>query len=200
MNAYSKFVKDTFSIVSGLLHSNEIPTSVFAFGGASYLKTNELSRNGRALSSPSLPADHALLSNNKAYIFYAVLISHSEMFGIDPTSIRMRHSQIMPEEISVRHSCYSKNLNRWMNGQKSRKTISRAEYVTLLYCWTMNWFDASPLDYIHINCYDNLKQLCTNLVRYEKTDNTNLLSLLWAASIECYESSYSSSGSSTLNP
>lgn len=190
MNDYSKFIKYSFSIVSELLPPNEIPTSVFAFGGIPDFKTNGQIQYSSPNSSPSLPSDYAILSNNKAYIFYAILISHSDMFGINPSSVRIHHSRLFPDEVSVSHSCYSRNLKRWMNGQKSRKRLTRAEYVTLIYCWTMNWFDNLPLESVHIECYKQLKHLCIELLSHDENADTDLLSLLWKTSNKCYLSSY----------
>lgn len=200
MNDYSKFIKDSFSIVSVLLPPNEIPASVFAFGGIPDFRTNGQIQHSSPNSSPSLPSDYAILSNNKAYMFYAILISHSDMFEINPSSIRIHHSRVIPDEVSISHSCYSKNLKRWMNGQKSRKRLTRAEYVTLIYCWTMNWFNSAPSDSVYNECYKKLRSLCVNLLSLEETDNTDLLSLLWKASNKSYASSYSMQDSSFISP
>lgn len=189
MNEYSKFVKASFSIISEVLPSSDNPASIFAYGEVPNSETNGLT--DLTNSSKSLPSEYAYLLNKQAYIYYGVLISHSSMFGIDTSAIRIRHSQLIPDAVAIGHNCYSKNVNRWMNGQKSRKTINRAEYVTLLYCWAMNWFNDSELKPIHKKCVEELRQLCADYLSQEERDNADLLSVLWRTSKMCYEDSYS---------
>lgn len=186
MNAYSTFINDTFSIISAVLPSSGNKVLAFSYGENNIHRTNEIK-----LPS-SLMSDYASLTNSKAALFYALTISHADMFGVDHSNIKLEKHKLYTDSISIHHSCYSKNLRRWMNGQKSRKALNRLEYIVLVYCWSIDWYGVGYMDQSHILCRNELVSLCKRILG--KTDfSCRLLDLLWYASCKSYADAYSAS-------
>lgn len=188
MNAYSKFINDTFSIISEILPKSGNPLSFFSYGEKSSFRTNGSSWHS------DMTNDFASLNNLKAALFYALVVQSADLFGVDHSSVKLRRHKMFQDNITIQHSCYSKNLKRWMNGQKSRKALNRLEYVILLYCWSVDWYESGYMDQSHIHCRNELTSLCKR--RLKTSDSTSgLLELLWYASCKSYTDAYAASSS-----
>ena len=183
MNVYSRFVNDSFSVISEILPAEGNKLLSFAYGEKKRVGTNEI----ESLSDQT--NEFAFLNDNKALMFYALLVSNAGTFGIDPSGLFLSRSRIDPDNISIDHCCYSKNLRRWMNGQKSRKALNRAEYVVLLYCWAIDWYGNGYHDRAHKVCRKKLTALCTTILGDDDTSR-DLLTLLWSASHRSYTEAY----------
>lgn len=174
MNSYSRFINESFRIITRILPSNGNKLYTFANGeGSDSQGTNEF----------------ACLENHKAIMFYGLFVSNAEYFKIDPVSLILKRSKIYPDNVSIVHSCYEKNMRRWLNGQKSRKALNRAEYVLLVYCWSIDWYGKGYQDQSHLKCRKELSDLCRAILKTTDTD-IDLLSLLWSASRKAYKDSY----------
>lgn len=184
MNAYSKFVNDTFSTISEILPSSGNKALSFAYGQNNFSRTNENQLPSGLLS------DYAALNNSKAALFYALTTSHADMFGVDHSNLKLEKHKIYTNSITIHHSCYSKNLRRWMNGQRSRKAINRLEYIVLVYCWSIDWYGNGYRDQSHILCRNELMSLCKRILGTAGS-SFGLLELLWYASCKSYADAYS---------
>ena len=126
MNVLSSFYNDTFNCIKELFPEKTNPD--VAFG------------NGTDIWNPSgTNRDYAALRNDNAVFFANVIKEHSDMFGIKKEDIKIQTTHLFGGGNRYRHSCYPKNIYRWRNGTLSRKRLCRVEYVTLLYCWAVNW-------------------------------------------------------------
>lgn len=114
---YSELITQIYNIVAGVMPSNSRSLLTFASGGDPEHETNET----------------AYLRNEKALYFYSVLVSNSDLFQIDQSAIFLQQSLLFRDEIAIQHSCYAKNLRRWMSGQIPRKRRCRAEFAALAY-------------------------------------------------------------------
>lgn len=167
---YSEFVTEIYTAITEVMPSESKSLLTFAAGEVSRNETNEI----------------AFLRNEKASYFYELLLSNSELFRIDPSGIILQRSLIFKDEIAIRHSCYAKNIRRWMNGQLPRKRRCRAEFAVLAYCWATAFGAEQRNSANHIKCRENIRRLCHRVLGETKADDYPLLDLIWLASCTSY--------------
>lgn len=92
------------------------------------------------------PPDYAALRGDKALFFLQLLHRNKTLLGIDPADYSLQHSLLPDAPVRYVHSCYPKNLRRWMTGTVSRKKKCRVEFAVLLTCWTVGWTQSDEAD------------------------------------------------------
>lgn len=167
--AYSEFVTEIYSAITEIMPSDNHSLLTFAAGEVSRNETNET----------------AYLRNEKALYFYMNLLSYSELFQIDPSTIILQRSLIFNNEVAIKHSCYAKNLRRWMNGQTPRKRRCRVDFAVLSYCWITAFGSSQQYQPDYQICKSKIKQICRNIISDSERD-IPLLNMLWQASTNAY--------------
>ena len=121
---YAAFVTRSLEYIFPLM---EAPTlSCFAEGGR---------------RQPACLGDYAVLRDEQALYFLKLLHRNSGLLGIDPADYPLQRSLLRGDCVKYPHSCYPKNLRRWMQGTVSRKKKCRVEFAVLLTCWVVGWAD-----------------------------------------------------------
>ena len=170
-NKYAGFVSDVYSAVLDIMPDNSKSLLTFAAGEVS----------GYELG------DSAFLQNEKALYFYSILLSNHEKFHIDPSKIVLHRSLIFRDEVSIQHSCYAKNLRRWMNGQLPRKRLCRAEFTTLTYCWITAFGSPEKEEPKYVLARENITSICQDILHETGYDKSiSLLDLIWLAANYAY--------------
>ena len=86
--------------------------------------------------------DYAVLEQGNARLFCTVMQENASLFGISKATVILRET-IDPRTNTlhtiISHSCYPRNLRRWIAGTVARKNRNRAEFCALLYCWGIGW-------------------------------------------------------------
>ena len=172
---YSEFVTQIYNAVIDVMPLNSRGLLAFASGGDLENETNET----------------AYLRNEKAIYFYSVLVSNSELFQIDQSNIFLQQSLLFQDEIAIHHSCYAKNLRRWMNGQIPRKRRCRSEFAALAYSWANAFGTNQQNDDKYVLCRERIRVLCQASIDHHALDAFPLLDLIWHASCNAYLSQYS---------
>lgn len=170
-NTYAEFVSDIYSVILDIMPTDSKGLLTFAAG--------EVSRNEIS--------DSALLRNEKALYFYSVLLSNCEKFHIDPSGIILHRSLIFRDEISIQHSCYAKNVRRWLNGQIPRKRRCRADFTVLTYCWITAFGSVRKNEPKYMLARKKIRIICQQILSEAEYDKSlSLLDLIWLASSYAY--------------
>lgn len=167
--AYSEFVTDIFSAITEIMPSDNHSLLTFSAGEISRSETNEV----------------AYLRNEKALYFYRNLLSNSDLFQIDPSTIILQRSLIFNDEVAIRHSCYAKNLRRWMKGQIPRKRRCRVDFAVLSYCWITAFGSDRQYQLDYQLCKSKVKRICRSIISDIESD-IPLLNMIWYASCKAY--------------
>ena len=130
--------------------------------------------------------DTAYLRNEKALYFYNVLVSNAELFQIDRSAVFLQQSLLFPDEIAIQHSCYAKNIRRWMNGQVPRKRRCRSEFAALAYSWACAFGAGRRSDDKYVLCRDRIRTICQSSADPISLEDCSLLDLIWHASCNAY--------------
>lgn len=175
MKPYTEFVMKVFDCVSESFVTQENKLRIFAEG---------------VNSNYSGSQEYAILRNDAARLFHSVLSKNAEVFNADLSDFRLKESSIYPEEVKIVHSCYPKNLRRWLNGTISRKKSCRIEFCVLAWCHVVRW-DAS-FEEERVERYDPTQQklLCICNEYLGSQDKQLSVDLLWKASCNTYRRSF----------
>ena len=173
--SYASFVKDVFDCIkehSG--HGKAFTLSVFAEGPAA------LSHGHRGIQ------DYAILRGIYAESFFATLSSlKSDASG--NCRCRLERSTIMPGQVKIKHSCYPRNLRRWMLGDTvSRKRECREEFCALTYCWAAYWLE----EINQMTEKERVIQVLMDICRRYSESGISELDLLWNACEAAYKGDY----------
>lgn len=133
--------------------------------------------------------EYAVLRNEYARFFFDAVCNHAEILGIQREDFILKSSLIYPDEVKLVHSCYPKNIRRWLNGTISRKKKCRVEFCILVWCHATGWNSNVITDTKLKKCQDRMKDICS---RYIEVDEGIPFSveLLWKAASSAYEQSY----------
>ena len=87
-------------------------------------------------------------------------------------------------EVKIEHSCYPKNVRRWLSGTISRKKKCRIEFCVLVWCHAIGWNLYSNKQNEKLNqCQQKLKTICMDyLVKEDMLDKELSFEMLWNAS------------------
>ena len=189
MKKYTEFVKRTYDEIAKLYEGQEENIcGVFAEGVQYRLQKNH--------------QECAILLNEEARMFVAVIQKHLELLEISDTEYQLKHSsmrscfhQLSKEgkvDVKITHSCYPKNLSRWKNGTISRKKKCRIEFCVLVWCNATGWSLSSDRGNEKLNnCRQNLKNICMDYLPQEEILQKEFsFDMLWKASRAAYCQSF----------
>ena len=176
MKAYTEFVNQVFTCISSLFPSQEKKWNIFAEGPADIL---------------SATPEYAILRNESADMFYSLIRQNADLFGIQPSDYEPVSSPLYPSERKIVHSCYPKNIRRWMQGTICRKKTCRVEFCVLIWCHVQNW--NRPIERGQEEKFLAVKrgllQICNRFLNAQYTQVS--IELLWKASSTAYNNSFS---------
>ncbi len=157
------------------------------------------------ISAPNQEQDSASLWDKDAELFLRFWKREAPKHWLDPNersmvSWRNYKEYILfkgPEEIMssrldnnkhgkhLKHSCYPKNIRRWLAGTISRKKINRLDFCILAWCHTIEWkHSAFNTAEPYTQCQKKILEICNE---YAGTAEKVLsLDLLWEASTKAY--------------
>lgn len=169
---YTEFVTKIFNCISERFDASQNALVLFAEG------SEGINRSGSQ--------EYAVLRNDRAQLFYSILCSNMELFGIKHPEHELKISKIYPDEMKIAHSCYPKNVRRWLNGTISRKKNCRIEFCILAWCHAAKWSASFASE--KIDTYDNyqkkLLEICNGYLDTQERELT--VSLLWRTNCEAY--------------
>lgn len=204
MKKYTEFVNKTYKTITELYEvNNNGMYAIFAEGSS------------EPLYSPN--QEYAILRNEYAKVFVSIIQTHSELLEISDTEYQLKHSPTQihlnnfikkishdmdedistplnfiknfQEEVKISHSCYPKNLRRWLTGTISRKKKCRLEFCVLVWCHAIGWnlsennFQDEKLN----RCQQKLKSICMDYLSQEDISNNDMsFEILWKASTYAY--------------
>lgn len=170
---YTAFITDVFNCISQYFFDSRNPLIAFA-------------ERDKTIYTGS--QDCAVLRNTDALLFYSVFCDNNDLFSIDIDERLLKKSSIYPDELKIMHSCYPKNIRRWLNGTISRKKICRIDFCILVWCHACGWNNFSN-ENILLQCQNDLANICTKY-----SDSAAPLSFsiksLWEASSWAYDHSF----------
>lgn len=160
---YTSFVSEVFQCVMKILPDKHSPLVAFA--------------NDIPLKRSWCIQDTAYLTEGCASFFIDIIHKNKELFGIDVEKYQLIDAKLRPGEKNYKHSCYPKNVRRWLQGTLSRKKEARVQFCTFLYCWAIGWGD---LGENHFECQKELKKICRSYLP-DLSEDMELLPMLWNA-------------------
>lgn len=176
MKAYTEFVNQVFTCISSLFPSQEKKWNIFAEGPADIL---------------SATPEYAILRNENADMFCSLIRQNADLFEIQPSDYEAVSSPLYPSERKIVHSCYPKNIRRWIQGTVSRKKACRVEFCVLTWCHVQNW--NRPIEKEQeekfLAAKKGLLQICNKFLHTQYTQLS--IKLLWQASSAAYNNSFS---------
>lgn len=161
---YTQFINEIFDAIKPVLPAKMHPYTAFSEGPG---RTELLSSQ-----------DNAVLRRDPAVFFLKSIRKNSALFNIDRNKYKAKRSITVELErtVSYNHSCYPKNIRRWMNGTIPRRKKSRVEFCALVYCWAVGWSSSSAIDEAHLSCQTQLRTICK---KYGTPFNQDLIEVLW---------------------
>ena len=160
--SYACFVKDVYECIKRYSDNDAFSLSVFAEGP----EASKLGHSGTQ--------EYAVLRNDYARMFFDTVSALEKQYMPESRAHKLEESRLMPGEIKIAHSCYPRNLRRWMNDTISRKKRCRVELCVLVWCWYASWLEEvarSLMDICskytegHSFCLGVLWNACTNAYR-----------------------------------
>lgn len=122
--SYACFVSQLYECIKENSLSEQFSLSVFA-EGPDALKQEH-----------SGTQEYAILRNEYARTFADVMNNECFQQFTNRRKYVVKKSLLKAGEVTISHSCYPKNLRRWMSGTAlSRKKKCRAELCALVWCW-----------------------------------------------------------------
>lgn len=176
MQAYASFVK---TILESIFDSLEDLS-----GGI--MQFSEGPDSGKNLSLQ----DSAVLRGKHAELFLNVIYENAHVFCIKSEDFPVEYSKMPPIEKRYFHSCYPKNIRRWLSGTVSRKKKCRVEFIALVTCWVIGWKVPMKQTPEYINCRRRIENICSEIlnvsVSSDITECSELVKLLWDAAQKVY--------------
>lgn len=166
---FSDFLNDIYNCIKKYANIDEFTLNIFSEGPDAWKE------NRRSMQ------DYAVLRDDYAFVFHDVMESYIEAYSLN-IECKLQKSVLIPASVKVAHSCYPKNLRRWMNGTISRKQKCRVELCTLIYCWYDVWLkEISPK--INMKAFTkDLLDLCGNYIDSKEYSNIYLdKDMIWQA-------------------
>lgn len=168
---YTEFVKRTYGAICELYGLEGSPMlRVFAEGpdNPEYSQSQE----------------YVVLKNKYAVTFFSVIMQNSHFTGIPSTEYKLQKSLLCPDEVKISHSCYPKNMRKWLSGQLSRKKKCRLEFCVLVWCHAVGWSILPDYDEPKLfKCRQKLREICLDYLSEDDINNKDCtFEMLWKAS------------------
>ena len=158
---YTSFISELFHCIEPLLPAQRNPLVAFC--------------SAMPIESGWCIQDSALLMNDCAEFYLRVIRKNKDVFQIKGENYMSKPSLIRKGETRYNHSCYPKNVRRWLQGTLSRKKECRVQFCTFLYCWATGWGNPGVE---HEKCQQELRKICKSYFP-EVSEELDLLSLFW---------------------
>ena len=180
MKPYTEFITRIYTCIVGSFESNgKHVAEVFAEG------PDERSYSGSQ--------EYAILKNEYAKLFKSEVQKNLDLFELSGNEFQLEQSKIYPTEVKLLHSCYPKNIRRWLSGTISRKKKCRIEFCVLAWCHSIGWnmvSDDHALKKLR-KCQREIAEICKDYICVEQASEPEYsISLLWKASTNAYRRSY----------
>lgn len=104
---YAGFVKDMYECIKKYSDCPTYSIAVFAEGPSAL----DVLHTGSQ--------EYAVLRNGYAKEFYDVITNNPQLYAPNSNFCKLEESRIIAGEVKVTHSCYPKNVRRWMKGAES---------------------------------------------------------------------------------
>ena len=132
-------------------------------------------------------ADSATLRAAKAESFAQVGSHVCTQMGLDESSY-VTYPSLANGIALIDHSCYTRNLRRWISGTLPRKRKSRADFAILAACWSYAWFDQTASLNLYSKIQDDIENLVYSIVPDCEIEATteSLAIALWTAGLRAY--------------
>lgn len=114
---------------------------------------------GSINSNSSTLQDYSALSGSRAEYFLNLINENSDIFDINASDYQRVASSV--SDIKYPHSCYPKNIRRWIKGTVSRKKKCRVEFVAIAVCWAMGWGEDTKE---FLDCRRDLCEICAEIL------------------------------------
>lgn len=168
--SYACFVKDVYECIKRYSADDAFSLSAFAEGP-------EALKPGHSGTQ-----EYAVLRNDYARLFFDTVSALEKQYMPESRAHKLEESRLMPGEVRITHSCYPRNLRRWMNDTISRKQRCRAELCALIWCWYASWLeevksgiiDKSLVDHEIANIYlysDDSQQIFQKIIMEKHISN-----------------------------
>ena len=141
---YTRFVNELLECVFKLISKYDNKLSAFAEHGADSNCMQEV----------------AFLRDDDAVLFVDIIHDNSDILGVDKDDYELILPKSKFSRIKYSHSCYPKNVRRWMKGTLSRKKRCRAEFITLVVCWAIDWKRKMGMEDAYVECRNGLLEAC----------------------------------------
>ena len=132
-------------------------------------------------------ADSATLRAAKAESFAQVGSRVCAQMGLDESAY-VTYPSLANGIALIDHSCYTRNLRRWISGTLPRKRKSRADFAILAACWSYAWFDQTASLNLYSKIQDDIENLVYSIVPDCEIEATteSLAIALWTAGLRAY--------------
>ena len=108
---------------------------------------NAAVRFGEPESGGGATGDYAVLRDHYASFFMETLGRYAAYAPVSMDRHRLQLRHVQPGGAPrYAHSCYARNLRRWMNGTLSRKHVCQTEFDVLCVCWALGWGGKYPTE------------------------------------------------------
>ena len=141
---YTGFVNELLECVFKLIDKYDNNLSAFAEHGADNNCMQEV----------------AFLRGDDAVLFVDIIHDNADIFGVDRNDYELILPKSKFSRIKYSHSCYPKNVRRWMKGTLSRKKRCRAEFITLIVCWAIGWKRRMSMESDYVKCRNGILEAC----------------------------------------
>lgn len=181
--SYSDFIKSIYNCIKAYSGIRDFSCSVFADG------PERLDNIYRASQ------ENAVLRNEYAEKFAGVINDFSVFRKIFDGKCELKESTAEISSLSsifhgnsntvvkIFHSCYPKNINRWMNGKTIRKIKCRVQFCALTWCWYDSWIEELNPDADKDELRNSMSKICSE---YIMCDDMFSLEILWRACEAAY--------------
>lgn len=168
---YTEFVKRVYGVICELygLEGSKM-LMVFAEGPDNPIYTQS--------------QEYVVLKNKYAVAFMAVVMGNLKMAGISGSEYKLQKSLLCPDEVKISHSCYPRNMRKWLSGQLSRKKKCRFEFCVLIWCHATGWSLLPDYNDAKLcECRKKLRDICSDYLPEEDiNDKDCTFGMLWKAS------------------
>ena len=176
MKAYTQFVIKMFECLSELYQADEKRMKIIFSEGKDFL-------------TYSHHQEYSVLQNEYARLFVSVIQSHAELFHINNQQYQLEQSGIFSDEVKIIHSCYPKNLRRWLSGTVGRRKC-RTEFCVLVWCHAIGWNGASDCPKNRLEkCRERMRMICMEYLPDWRESADFSIEMLWAAANAAYQAS-----------
>ena len=176
MSFYSDYVKKMYTCIKEASNNHSFTYSIFAEGPDALKKEHTGSQ------------EYVILRNDYARLFVDVMNSHHFYDASGGITYTLKKSLLQPNEVSISHSCYPRNLRRWVEGGTiSRKKKCRAEFCALAWCWYSQWLEEINHHLDKTGLRQSLLENCRDFTEQAEPFG---LHVLWKASVCAYEKSF----------